>query len=98
MHFCNGFLLFAKLRKSNIDGAQGTKEALEMLVSEIRKKWPDTKIIFRADSGFARNEIMNFCEKNNIEYIISLPKNSRLVKMINKKSEVLKKKDVLGLS
>lgn len=90
--FANGFLIFAKLRKANIDGALGAKEALQMLVFEIRKKWPNTKIIFRADSGFARNDIMNFCEKNNIEYIISLPKNSRLLKMIGKKSKTLKKK------
>jgi len=98
--FANGFLLFAKLRKANIDGAYEAKKALEMIVSEIRKKWPNTEIIFRADSGFARDEIMSWCEENNVEYIIGLSRNPRLLKSISKESKKLqedtekKKKDL----
>jgi hypothetical protein len=90
--FANGFLLVAKLRRSNIDGAYQTKKILKKIVTEIRKKWKNVEIIFRADSGFARDEIMSWCENNNVEYIISLPKNSRLLKKVEVKAQKLKEK------
>ncbi|MCF6227818.1 MAG: IS1380 family transposase [Planctomycetes bacterium] len=47
---------------------------------EIKKRWPNTRVVFRGDGGFCRDLIMGFCEKFGIEYIIGLPKNSRLKK------------------
>jgi hypothetical protein len=87
--FIDGFLVFSKLRKSDIDGALGTKEALKMIVSEIRKKWPNTRIEFRADSGFAREEIIYWCEENKVNYMIALARNPRLLKMVSKYNEEL---------
>ena len=42
---------------------------------------PDVKIIFRADAGFARPMIYNWCEKNNVKYITGMPSNKRLEKL-----------------
>lgn len=100
--FINGFPLLTKLRKSDIDGSLGTIEYLEMIVSEIRKKWSDVKITFRGDSGFARDNIMTWCEENDVDYIIALPKTDRLLKKIETKYEKLQVKaieeeeDVIG--
>jgi Transposase DDE domain group 1 len=47
-------LLAAKLRRADIDGAAGAKEEAERIVTRIRQRWPLTRIILRADSGFAR--------------------------------------------
>ena len=80
--FCGEFLLCARLRPSNIDGAKGTKEELERIVGQIRASWPDVRIIVRGDSGFCRDEIMAWCETNHIDYVFGLAKNKRLEAMI----------------
>lgn len=76
--FCGDDVLFARLRKSDIDGCAGTVDALEWIVPQIRASWPDVRIILRADSGFARDAIMTWCERNNVHFVIGLAKNSRL--------------------
>ena len=76
--FCGEHLLAAQLRPANIDASAGTVELLETLVGQIRRRWPDTQIIVRADSGFAREAIMAWCEANTVDYVLGLAKNSRL--------------------
>jgi len=76
--FCGDFLLAARLRPSNIDASQGSVEELERIVAQIRKRWPQVKLVIRADSGFAREAIMKWCEDNCVEYVLGLAKNERL--------------------
>lgn len=76
--FCGDHLLAAELRPSGIDGAFGTVELLERIIPAIRRRWPTTRIVVRADSGFARDEIMAWCEANGVDYVLGLAKNSRL--------------------
>lgn len=76
--FCEKHLLAAYLRPSNIDAAHGSWAVLKLLSDRIKEAWLDTKIIFRADSGFCRHLMMDWCDKNNIDYIIGIAKNSRL--------------------
>ncbi len=77
--FCGEHLLAAELRPSNIDASAGTVELLERLVGQIRLRWPEVRVIIRADSGFARDEIMAWCEANGVDYVLGLAKNARLV-------------------
>jgi hypothetical protein len=37
------------------------------------------RIILRADSGFARESLMTWCEHNRIDYLFGLARNQRLV-------------------
>jgi hypothetical protein len=76
--FCGEFLLCARLRRSDIDGSAGTVEELGPIVEQIRARWPEVEIWIRADSGFARDEIMAWCEGNGVEYVLGLARNSRL--------------------
>lgn len=78
--FCNDQLLLSYLRPSNIDGAKHSWAVLALLVKRFRETWPDVKIRFRADSGFCRRKMLTWCEKNNVEYIVGLAKNSLLYK------------------
>jgi hypothetical protein len=80
--FCGDHLLAAKLRPANIDAAAGVVEEVARLVGEIRAGWPDVRIILRADSGFAREALMAWCEGNGVDFIIGLAKNARLVRAI----------------
>jgi len=77
--FCGRHLLAAKLRRSNIDASAGAKDEVARLVGQIRARWPRVKIVLRADSGFAREELMAWCETNGVDYVFGLARNERLV-------------------
>ena len=76
--YCGDHLLSAWLRPANIDNAKGSLIALKLLKRAIHKRWPKTKIIIRADSGFTRDWLLDWCENNEVGYITGLAKNSRL--------------------
>jgi hypothetical protein len=80
--FCGGHLLLARVRRANQDAAAGAKEEVEKIVRRIRAKWPTTRIVLRADSGFCREELMAFCEKEGLFYVFGLARNSRLEEMV----------------
>jgi hypothetical protein len=80
--FCGEHLLVAKLRRSNIDAAAGAREELERVIGQIRARWPDTRITVRADSGFAREALMRWCEQNRVDYVLGLARNRRLQRAI----------------
>jgi hypothetical protein len=80
--FCGRQLLCAKLRPANIDGAAGALEELERIVGQIRARWPGVRIMLRADSGFCREELMGWCEREGIDYIFGLARNARLQRAI----------------
>jgi hypothetical protein len=77
--FCGDHLLAARLRPSDIDAAAGATGEVARIVGQIREKWPDTRIVLRADSGFCREELMAWCEANRVDFIFGLARNDRLV-------------------
>jgi hypothetical protein len=77
--FCGKHLLGAYLRPSNIDPAKGAWAILKLLVDRLRQKWPDVRIVFRADSGFCRHRMFNWCDKHDVDYIVGIAKNDRLL-------------------
>jgi hypothetical protein len=77
--FCGRDLLVAKLRPASMDAAAGAVEEVARLVAHIRRRWPQVRILVRADSGFARDELMAWCEANGADYLLGLAKNDRLV-------------------
>ena len=82
--FCGRHLLAAKLRRSNIDASAGAKDEVARIVGQIRQHWPRTRILLRADSGFARNELMDLCERlPRVDYVFGLARNARLVDRIS---------------
>ena len=91
--FCGEFLLCARLRSSDIDGAAGTVEELERIVGQIRQEWPRVQIVIRADSGFCRDEILSWCEaQHRVDYVIGLAKNKRLLRAIETPMEKAKQR------
>jgi Transposase DDE domain group 1 len=80
--FCGQHLLAAKLRKADIDASAGAVEEIARIVAQIRASWPGTRILLRADSGFAREALMAWCEANRVDYLFGLARNARLAAMI----------------
>jgi hypothetical protein len=79
--FCGDQLLCAYLRPSNIDPAKHSRAILRLLVRRIRRCWPKTRIVLRADSGFCRWKTLRFCEQNGIGYVVGIARNKVLTRL-----------------
>ena len=76
--FSGEHLLCARLRTAGQDASAGSSEEVERIVKQIRQAWPQVRIILRADSGFCREELMAWCEKNSVDYVLGMARNERL--------------------
>jgi hypothetical protein len=83
--FAGDQLLCARLRPANQDAAAGSVEEVSRIVAQVRQRWPQVKIILRADSGFCREELMAWCERgeNHVDYAFGLARNQRLAKIVS---------------
>jgi len=80
--FCGEHILCARLREANHDAAFGCLAEIERIVAQIRAAWPKVKIVLRGDSGFCRNELMSWCENNQVDFVFGMAQNQRLRKVI----------------
>ena len=80
--FCGEHLLCARLRPSNIDASAGSVKELQRIVGQIRERWSKVQIVIRADSGFCREAIMAWCEAHDVDFVLGLAKNERLIQEI----------------
>jgi hypothetical protein len=80
--FAGDQLLCARLRAANQDAAAGSVKELEPIVKQLRERWPEVRIVLRADGGFCREELMVWCEANRVDYVLGLARNKRLGKIL----------------
>jgi len=82
--FAGDQLLCARLRPANQDAAAGSVDEVRRIVAQLRARWPEVKIVLRADSGFCREELMAWCElqKPKVDYLFGLARNQRLARII----------------
>jgi hypothetical protein len=74
--FCGRHLLAAKLRPANIDASAGV---WRRSVKQICRCWPH--VVLRADSGFAREQFVAWCESNRVDYVFGLARNTLVAKI-----------------
>jgi hypothetical protein len=82
--FVGDIPLWAQLRTSDKSAAEGVVPALEKIVAAIRKRCRKARILVRGDSGFGREEIMAWCERQQpvVYYCLGLAKNSVLIEKL----------------
>ena len=85
--FSGEHLLCARLREANVGPAEGTVKELDRIVTQIREQWPEVKVVIRADSAFSRDDIMSWCEKHGVDFVLGLARNTRLERMIASEME-----------
>lgn len=74
--FCGNIPLWAQLRDCKRDASKGTVPALEKIVGALRRRFGrKLRIIVRGDSGFAREQIMSWCEQHNVYYCFGFARN-----------------------
>jgi hypothetical protein len=76
--FVGDHLLCARLRPANIGASAGCGEEVVRIVAQIRQVWPEVRITLQADLGFCREKLMDWCERNRVDYVLGLAKNERL--------------------
>lgn len=79
--FCGDHVLCARLRPSNIGPAVGSKKEVARIVEQVRRHWPMVQIILRGDSGFCTDEVMSWCEQNQVDYVLGVARNQRLERL-----------------
>jgi hypothetical protein len=77
--FCGRHLLVAQLRRADMDEAAGAVEEAARVIARIRTCWPRTRIVLRGDAGFARDELMAWCEAHAVDFLFGLGRNARLL-------------------
>jgi len=55
---------------------------LRRLVRRIRRHWPNTRLTIRGDGHYGRPEVMAWCEANGVDYILGLPGNAVLDRLV----------------
>lgn len=60
----------------------GSRKEIERIVKRIRARWPEVKIVLRADSGFCLEELMAWCEANQVDYVFGMAGNGLLEKIV----------------
>jgi hypothetical protein len=80
--FAGDQLLCARLRPANQDAAAGSVDEVSRIVAQLRERWPEVKIVLRADSGFCREVLMAWCEQNHVDYVFGLQRNQRLRRIV----------------
>jgi Transposase DDE domain group 1 len=77
--FCGRHLLASRLQPASEGAAANAVEEMARIVAHIRRHWPHTGILLRADSGFAQEALMAWCEANGVHFLFGLQQNTRLV-------------------
>jgi len=73
-----GFPMAAILRPGNSHASHGAKAVLQRLIRKLKRAYPGSTILLRADGGFAIPDIYTLCEQERIYYTIGLITNDRL--------------------
>jgi hypothetical protein len=82
--FCGDHVLCARMREANHDAAYGCLQEIQRIVKQVRMAWPEVKIVLRGDSGFCRNELMSWCENNDVDFLFGMARNPRLRRIIGR--------------
>ena len=92
--FCGDHLLFSWLRPSSRGAGHNSRAAIALIVERLRAKWPDVQIIVRGDAGYAVPRLMDWCDKNGVDYVLGYAKNPKINKRIVGALERARKKSL----
>jgi hypothetical protein len=71
------------LRPGTTPSGVEVRNHLRRLVRRIRQHWPNTRLTIRGDGHYGRPEVMAWCEANGVDYILGLPGNKVLDRLVD---------------
>jgi hypothetical protein len=70
------------LRPGKTPSGAEIRNHLRRLVRRIRSHWPNTRLTIRGDGHYGRPEVMAWCEANGVHYVLGLPGNTVLDRLV----------------
>jgi Transposase DDE domain group 1 len=74
----SGFPLAVWLRPGAIHASLGAVDILHAIVAQLRAAWPAVRILVRADNGLGVPAVYEFCEAEQLDYVIGYAGNAVL--------------------
>ena len=74
-------LMAAMLRPGRADSKTGLLGLLRRGIDLIRARFPRVEIILRADGGFGQADVIEFCTRAGLPFVLGLPTNARLKRL-----------------
>ena len=75
------------LRPGKTPSGAEIRNHLRRLVHRIRSHWPRTRLTIRGDGHYGRPEVMAWSESNDVTYILGLPGNAVLDRLVEKAAD-----------
>lgn len=72
IHTAEGDLLYAQLLPGKGDVRPAALKALKLVVAKLREAFPALKLRLRADNGFAGPALYDYCEDQQIKYVVNV--------------------------
>jgi hypothetical protein len=74
------FAVAAVLRPGNAPAGLGARGILRRLFTKLRAAFPTATLRVRLDGGFANPQLLQFLDREQVEYVVAMAKNPRLEK------------------
>ena len=78
----DGRLVGALLRPARRPKGAESAAHIRRLIRQIRRHWPKTEILLRADSHYCTPQVLDLCDRLGLRYVFGLSKNPRLAENI----------------
>jgi hypothetical protein len=80
--FAGSWPVVAALHTAESEHRQEILRLVAKIVERVRQKLPKVRILLRGDSGFCRDELMTWCESNEVKYVLGLAGNPVLQRVL----------------
>jgi hypothetical protein len=81
---CTGKIMTAVVRPGKTPVAGEIIAIIKRLVAGIRERWPEIKIVFRADGHHTKPEVLDWLDANSVDFATGMPKNVALERLFLK--------------
>jgi hypothetical protein len=77
-------LFLARLRPGDARAWRATRRPIREAIRAVRRRFPKARILVRLDAGFARGPLLDFLEKEGVEYLVAISGNARLERLASR--------------
>ena len=77
------------LREGKTPSGKEVLTILKHMIKHIRSRWPKVGILVRGDSHYGRNEAMEWCEQQGVEYVFGFATNAVLATMVRDNADAV---------
>ena len=92
----SGHCVAVLLRPGKTPSGKEVRGHLRRLIRRIRRHWPRTRIIIRGDSHYGRPEVMDWCDANDVGFILGLAGNSVLAAQVEAAADAVRTRRAVG--